>query len=80
VPKAEAPDDRVRIEIAFKGGQTIGALIAPESARGFKEAIDRGDGSYELPAEDGTYVIPLGAIVYVKQFSKETQIGFGLTA
>jgi hypothetical protein len=76
---AEAQNDRVRLEIAFKGGQTIGAIVATETARGIKEAIDRGDTAFELPAEDGTYSIPLGAVVYVKQFSKETQIGFGLT-
>jgi hypothetical protein len=77
---ADATNERVRLEIAFKGGQTVGATCTAESARGLKEAIDRGDGAYELPAEDGTYVLPLGAVVYVKQFSKETQIGFGLTA
>lgn len=76
---AEAQNDRVRLEIAFKGGQTIGAIVASEVARGLKEAIDRGDTAFELPAEDGIYAIPLGAVVYVKQFSKETQIGFGLT-
>jgi hypothetical protein len=35
------------------------------------------DGVFELVAEDGTYMLPLRAVMYVKRFSRESQIGFG---
>jgi hypothetical protein len=71
-------DEQTRIEIAFKGGQTIGAIASSAAVDGLQAALDGGgDGTYELPAEDGTYVLPLRAVVYVKRFSRETHIGFG---
>ncbi len=74
-------EERIRLEIAFEGGQTIGPIVSVAAADGLKAALD-GDagGAYELDAEDGTYLIPLGAVMYVKRFSRETHIGFGRTA
>ena len=70
--------DRIRLEIAFEGGQIVGATVAADAADGLQGALagDR-DGTYELQADDGRYVIPLAKVVYVKRFSRETQIGFG---
>ena len=81
VPKAEQEqNNRVRIEIAFQGGQTVGAIVTPEAAKGFEAALDRdGTGAFVLEAEDGTYVVPLRGVVYVKRFSRETHIGFGVS-
>jgi hypothetical protein len=74
-------NERIRIEIAFEGGQTIGALVPGRAADGLQEALAGArDGVFELEADDGAYVIPLHAVVYVKRFSRETQIGFGRTA
>ena len=71
-------DERVRLEIAFKGGHTIGALVPASAAEGLERALGEGsDGVFELEADDGTYAIPLAGVVYVKRFSRETQIGFG---
>ena len=71
-------DEQTRIEIAFQGGQTVGAIVTSAAIDGLKEALDRGgDGAYELEAEDGVYLLPLRAVMYVKRFSRETHIGFG---
>ncbi len=71
-------EEQTRIEIAFQGGQTIGAIVSSAAVDGLQAALDGGgDGAYELHAEDGTYVIPLRAVVYLKRFSRETHIGFG---
>ncbi len=73
-----AKGERTRLEIAFEGGQIVGALVTAEAADGLAEALGTdSDGSHELEAEDGTYVLPLARIVYVKRFSRETTIGFG---
>ena len=71
-------DERIRLEIAFEGGQTIGPIVTISAAQGLTDALGDGrDGAFELEAEDGTYVIPLRAVMYVKRFSRETHIGFG---
>ena len=78
-PGSEARnDERVRMEIGFDGGQTIGALVPLAAAEALREALGAArDGVFELEADDGTYVIPVRTVVYVKRFSRETHIGFG---
>ncbi len=73
-----ASDERVRLEVAFDGGQTIGALVPGEIADEFRRALDASDGGvFELEADDGRYIVALRRVVYVKRFSRETRIGFG---
>jgi hypothetical protein len=70
--------ERVRLEVAFEGGHSVAPLVSPEVADSFRNALgDDRDGVFELDAEDGRYLIPLRNVVYVKRFSRETQIGFG---
>jgi hypothetical protein len=55
--------------------------VAAAAADALQKALNGGaDGAHELEAEDGTYVLPLARIVYVKRFSRETMIGFGGSA
>jgi hypothetical protein len=71
-------DERTRLEIAFDGGQIVAALVTAAAADALEKALNNGqNGAHELEAEDGTYVLPLARIVYVKRFSRETTIGFG---
>ncbi len=73
-----AVDDRLRIEIGFEGGQTIGALVTQAAVDELTRALASGpDGAVEVDAEDATYIIPVRAVVYVKRSARETQIGFG---
>jgi hypothetical protein len=73
-----ASDDRVRLEVAFDGGQTIAALVTAAVADELHQALDAADGGvFELEADDGRYVVALRRVVYVKRFSRETRIGFG---
>ena len=72
--------DRVRLEVAFEGGHTLAALVPVGAADALRRALEGGrDGMFELEADDGTYLLPLRTVVYVKRFSRETQIGFGMT-
>jgi hypothetical protein len=73
-----ANDERVRLEVAFDGGQTIAALVTAAVADELQRALDVADGGvFELEADDGRYVVALRRVVYVKRFSRETRIGFG---
>ena len=77
-------NDRVRIEIAFDGGQIMGAFVSAESADALEQALGAadvragaGDAALALEAEDGRYTIALQRVVYVKRFARESRVGFG---
>ena len=76
--------ERIRIEIAFDGGQIMGALVSPASADALEQALGAadvragaGEAALSLEAEDGRYTIALQRVVYVKRFARESRVGFG---
>ena len=72
-----AADERVRIEIAFDGGQIMGAFVSAEAAEELEGALgQQGDGAYSFEAEDGRYTVSLRRVVYVKRFTREARVGF----
>jgi hypothetical protein len=82
-----ASQERVRIEIAFDGGQIMGALVTPASADALEEALGAadlragtGEAAFALDAEDGRYTIALQRVVYVKRYAREARVGFGAAA
>jgi hypothetical protein len=78
---AEAPqNEKIRIQIAFEGGQNVGALVSAETADALALAMAGEQRTFDLETEDGTYVLSLAKVVYVRRSSRETHIGFGLTA
>ena len=73
-----AEEERVRIEIAFDGGQIMSALVPPAAADELQRRLDQSeDGALELDAADGRYTVALRRIVYVKRFARESRVGFG---
>jgi hypothetical protein len=82
-----AEAERVRIEIAFDGGQIMSALVAPASANALEEALGSadlragtGEAALSLEAEDGRYTIALQRVVYVKRYARESRVCFGAAA
>ena len=72
-----ADEDRIRIEIAFDGGQIMSALVPPAAADELQRRLDQAeDGALELDAADGRYTVALRRIVYVKRFARESRVGF----
>lgn len=70
-------EERVRIEVAFDGGQIMGAYVEVSDADALERALDEGrDGSVALEAEDGRYTVALRRVVYLKRFSREGRVGF----
>jgi hypothetical protein len=70
----------VSIQIAFEGGQTVGANVSEQTADALAKALAASDAVFELEAEDGTYVVALAKVVYVRRASRETRIGFAASA
>jgi hypothetical protein len=77
---AKADNGRVRLDIAFEGGQIVGGNVSAETADGFRSALAGDELVFDLETEDGTYVIALRKVVYVRRTSRETHIGFGASA
>ena len=84
---ARTNSERIRVEIAFDGGQIMGALVTPESADALEQALGSadlragtGDAALALEAEDGRYTIALQRVVYVKRYARESRVGFGAAA
>jgi hypothetical protein len=70
--------DQVRLEIAFDGGQIMGALVSTASADELDRALADGqESSLTLEAADGRYTVALRRVVYVKRFARESRVGFG---
>lgn len=81
-----ADTERVRVEIAFDGGQIMGAIVTAAGADALEQALGAadlragsGDAALSLDAEDGRYTIALQRVVYVKRFARESRVGFGAT-
>lgn len=70
-------EELVRIEVALDGGQILSALVTQTSAEGLDRAL-RSDsaGTAELQSEDGTIVLVLPRVLYLKRFARETRVGF----
>jgi hypothetical protein len=74
------PDLQVRLQIAFEGGQVVAANVTAEAADGLGRALANGDSVFDLETEEETYVVALAKVVYVRRSSRETHIGFGVSA
>ena len=79
-----ASPERMRIEVAFDGGQIMSALVTTASADALEQALGAadlragtGEAALSLDAEDGRYTIALQRVVYVKRFLREARVGFG---
>jgi hypothetical protein len=80
-------NERVRIEVAFDGGEILGALVTPARADALEPALGAaevrggtGEAALALDAEDGRYTLALQRVVYVKRFARESRVGFGSAA
>jgi hypothetical protein len=70
-------DGRVRLEIAFEGGQIVSGNVSGEIADGLRSALASDESVFELETEEGTYVVALRKVVYVRRTDREMHIGFG---
>ena len=71
-------NDRVRIEVAFDGGQVIATNVAVSDANALEQALGTGGtDTYTLDADDGHYTIALRQVVWIKRFARESRVGFG---
>ena len=67
-----------RISIGFQGGQVLAVRVLDKDLTALGRALEKGSGGWhELPLEDGSAQVDLGAVVYVRTESDEPRVGFG---
>jgi hypothetical protein len=73
-----AENEHVRIEVAFEGGQIMGALVSVASADALERALaGGGEAALSLDAADARYTVAVHKIVYAKRYARESRVGFG---
>ena len=73
-------EERVRIEVAFERGQAFSALVETGVADQIERRLkDGAEGTVDVEAEDGRYVVVLREVAYLKRFARESRVGFGTT-
>ena len=73
-----AEDEHARIEVAFEGGQIMGALVSAASADALEQAlVSGGQSALSLDATDARYTVAVQKVVYMKRFARESRVGFG---
>ena len=72
------PDDPIRIELAFDGGQIIAAAVQPDAADAIERALAAGaGGTVQLDTQDGRLSVVVPRVVYLKRYPPGSQVGFG---
>jgi hypothetical protein len=71
-------EDKVRVEVAYEGGQAFTALMSVDAADELERRLAEGEeGILSIDAEDGRYAVVLRRVVYIKRFLRESRVGFG---
>jgi hypothetical protein len=73
-----AETERVRVEIAFRSGQSLTVNVTPEVVDGLEAALAKGSAeAVTFEAEDGRYTAVVRMIAFVKRHARESRVGFG---
>jgi hypothetical protein len=73
------PDERVRVELGFSGGQIVSAFVDSRSADALEAALGGGSGSAPvvvLETEDGPLHVVVAKIAYYKRIVRAGHVGF----
>jgi hypothetical protein len=72
-------EDRVRVELGFKGGQIVSAFVDSSSADALEAALGGGSGTapvVALETEDGPLHVAVAQIAYYKRIVRAGRVGF----
>jgi hypothetical protein len=73
-----AEADRIRLEISFRGGQSLTVIVTPATADEIEAVLAKGEpDAVTFDAEDGRYTAVVKMIAFVKRHARESRVGFG---
>ena len=73
-----ADNERIRIEVAFRYGQSLTVYVTPDVADELETALAKGaPDAVTFEAEDGRYTAVVRMIAFVKRHARESRVGFG---
>jgi hypothetical protein len=73
------PEERVRIELGFAGGQIVGSFVDSGAADRLEAALGGGSGSSPvvvLETEDGPLHVVVSQVAYYKRIVRAGRVGF----
>jgi hypothetical protein len=65
-----------RVEIGFTGGQVIAVRLDEEKLAELSRVVQRREGWHELESNDGTVILDLREVAFVRTATGEHRIGF----
>ena len=72
-----ASDERVRLDIGFKGGATLTVAVTVPEADALEQRLRQGDGGLvELDADDGRLLVVAAHVLYVRRHARGSRVGF----
>ena len=68
--------ERKKVEIGLGVAQVVSARLTDEELARLREAVERGEGWFDLETDDGTLVINLSVVVFLKVAGAPHSVGF----
>jgi hypothetical protein len=68
--------EATRVEIGLGIGQVVSARLDESGLKQLRKAVERSEGWHELDTDDGTLVINLATVVFVRIADRSHSIGF----
>ena len=66
-----------RVSIGFSGGGMVEVRIDEAKLKDLRKALDKGDGWFDIEAEEGFVAIDLRQVVFIRSATTPQRIGFG---
>jgi len=72
-----ADNDRVRLDIGFKGGATLTVEVTAAEADALEQQLRSGEGALvELNSDDGRLLVVAAHVLYVRRHARGSRVGF----
>ena len=68
--------EATRVEIGLGIGQVVSARVDEKGLEDLRNAVENGEGWHELDTDDGTLVINLKTVVFLRIADRSHSIGF----
>jgi len=68
--------EATKVEIGLGIGQVVTARLDEEALQSLRRALEEGGGWHELESDDGTLVINLSTVVFLRVADRKHSIGF----